>query len=103
MPIGQINTGRRKPRKYKEDAGVQELCGRFYTEVATKLIQNKVLGTTLITCEEPQPIKEPQVTPLQQPPLSDHALIYTKQVSTPRLLHYIYGGGEPGNKISAIY
>ena len=32
--------------------------------MATKHIQNKVLGTTLITCKEPQPIKKTQVTPL---------------------------------------
>ena len=33
--------------------------------MATKPIQNEVLGKTLITYKEPQPIKEPQVTPLQ--------------------------------------
>ena len=33
--------------------------------MATKPIQNEVLGKTLITYKEPQPIKEPQDTPLQ--------------------------------------
>ena len=56
-------TGRRKPRKYKEDTGVQG--GLRGLHIGGN--QNEVLGTTLITCKESQPIKEPQVTPLQAP------------------------------------
>lgn len=64
LSIGQnLYTGRRKPRKYKEDTGVQG--GLRGLHVGGN--QNEVLGTTLITCKESQPIKEPQVTPLPAP------------------------------------